>query len=129
MNAQHHDTVDELYRLYCAEPNARMARRIHAVWLAGRGRTCSQIMDVSGAGLLARSRYSFLNGLLNIKVVTDVHLIDTKAANSLHLCQHSANSHPKCNGSTPEHFRWSPVVAAAGGARNRHVHAQMLHAE
>jgi len=50
MNVQHHDTVDELHRLYRAEPNARMARRIHGVWLARRGRTCPQIMDVTGAG-------------------------------------------------------------------------------
>lgn len=50
MNVQNHDSVDELHQLYRAEPNARMARRIHVVWLARRGKTCPQIMDVTGAG-------------------------------------------------------------------------------
>ena len=50
MNVQNHDSVDELHQLYQAEPNARMARRIHVVWLARRGKTCPQIMDVTGAG-------------------------------------------------------------------------------
>ena len=26
------------------------------------------------------------------------------------------NSHPKCNGSAPEDFRWSPVVEALSGS-------------
>jgi len=50
MNVREHHTVDELRRLYRSEPTARMAKRLHAVWLARRGMTCPQIMDVTGAG-------------------------------------------------------------------------------
>jgi transposase len=50
MNVLPHDRVDELQRLYRTETNARLARRIQAVWLGRQGRTCRQIMDVTGAG-------------------------------------------------------------------------------
>ncbi len=50
MNVLHHNSVDELHTLYRTETNARMARRIQAVWLARRGLRCPQIMAVTGAG-------------------------------------------------------------------------------
>ena len=48
MNVLHHHTLDELHTLYRTETRARMARRIQAVWLARQGRTCRQIMAVTG---------------------------------------------------------------------------------
>ncbi len=49
MNITHHHSVDELHTLYRTEINARLARRIQAVWLARQGLTCKAIMDVTGA--------------------------------------------------------------------------------
>lgn len=49
MNVLHHHTLDELRTLYRTEANARMARRVQAVWLARQGQTCQEIMDVTGA--------------------------------------------------------------------------------
>jgi putative transposase len=49
MNVLHHHTLDELRTLYRTQANARMARRIQAVWMARQGRTCRRIMDVTGA--------------------------------------------------------------------------------
>ncbi len=43
-----HHGVDELYTLYRATTDARLARRIQAVWLARRGLTCPQIIRVVG---------------------------------------------------------------------------------
>lgn len=48
MNVTHHNTVEELHTLYRTETNARLARRIQAVWLARQGLTCQAIMDVTG---------------------------------------------------------------------------------
>lgn len=50
MNVLHHNSVDELHTFYRTETNARMARRIQAVWLARRGLSCPQIRAVTGAG-------------------------------------------------------------------------------
>ena len=50
MNVLPHNTAEELHTLYRTETNARMARRLQALWLARQGRTCQQIMDVTGAG-------------------------------------------------------------------------------
>lgn len=50
MNVLPHHTVDELHTLYRTEANVRMARRLQAIWLARRGCTCRQIMDVTAAG-------------------------------------------------------------------------------
>ena len=49
MNVLHHHTLDELRTLYRTEANARMARRIQAIWLARQGQTCQEIMGVTGA--------------------------------------------------------------------------------
>lgn len=49
MNVLHHHTIDELRTLYRTEADARMARRIQAVWLARQGLTCQAVMDVTGA--------------------------------------------------------------------------------
>jgi len=50
MNVLPHNIAGELQTFYRTETNARLARRIHAVWLARRGMTCPQIMQVTGAG-------------------------------------------------------------------------------
>ncbi len=49
MNIQPHHTIEELYTRYRMETEVRMARRIQGVWLARRGRTCSEIMEITGA--------------------------------------------------------------------------------
>jgi len=50
MNVLPHNSVDELHTYYRTETNARLARRIQVIWLARRGMTCPQIMEVTGAG-------------------------------------------------------------------------------
>lgn len=49
MNVTEHHGVDELYTMYRRTNDARLARRIQAVWLARRGLTCPQIIRVVGA--------------------------------------------------------------------------------
>lgn len=49
MNVTQHHSIDELHTLYRTETNARLARRLQAVWLARQGLTCKAIMDVIGA--------------------------------------------------------------------------------
>jgi transposase len=49
MNVLHHHTPDELRTRYRTESNARMARRIQAVWLARKGLACRRVMDATGA--------------------------------------------------------------------------------
>ena len=44
-----HHTIEQLYSLYRTETNARMARRIHGVWLASKGLTCPKIMAITGS--------------------------------------------------------------------------------
>ena len=48
MNIKPHCTSEELKRRYRIEKNARLSRRIHGVYLAGKGLTCSQIVTVTG---------------------------------------------------------------------------------
>jgi hypothetical protein len=57
-------------------------------------------------------------GDLDGGVITDQNA-DTNQAWTLDTvgnCSQFANSHPKCNGSAPEDFRWSPVVEALSGS-------------
>lgn len=49
MNVAHHHSIDELHTLYRTTTEARLARRIHAIWLARRGRTCPEIVEIVGA--------------------------------------------------------------------------------
>ncbi len=49
MNVTEHHKIDELYTLYRTTTEARLARRIQAVWLARRGLTCPQIIQAVGA--------------------------------------------------------------------------------
>jgi len=49
MTVEPHHTPEELKRLYRTEMNARFARRIHGVYLARMGRTCPEIMRITGA--------------------------------------------------------------------------------
>ncbi len=48
MNIKNHRTTDELQTLYRTEKNARLARRIHGIYLAGKGLTYSEIMAITG---------------------------------------------------------------------------------
>jgi len=50
MNIKSHHTSDKLLNLYKKESNPRLARRIHAVYLASKGLNCLQIMKIIGAG-------------------------------------------------------------------------------
>lgn len=49
MNVEPHHTSEELQTLYRTEMNARLARRIHGVYLACRGMTCPEIMRITSA--------------------------------------------------------------------------------
>lgn len=49
MNVTGHHKIDELYTLYRTTSEARLARRVQAVWLARRGLTCPQVIQVVGA--------------------------------------------------------------------------------
>ncbi len=49
MTVEPHNTIRELETLYRTETRSRLARRIQAVWLARKGRTCPEIMDITGA--------------------------------------------------------------------------------
>ena len=49
MNVKTHHTLKELQNLYRMENNARLARRIHGVYLASKGLTCPQIMEITGS--------------------------------------------------------------------------------
>lgn len=49
MNLKDRYTKQELQTLYLTEKNARLARRIHAVYLAAKGLSCPQIMTITGA--------------------------------------------------------------------------------
>ena len=50
MNVKSHHSSDKLLKLYKTESNPKLARRIHAVYLARKGLTCPQIMKIIGAG-------------------------------------------------------------------------------
>ncbi len=49
MNVKNRHSPEELHSLYRATTEGRLARRIQAVWLARRGLTCPEIMEVTGA--------------------------------------------------------------------------------
>ena len=49
MNLKDHHTTQELQTLYRTEKNARLARRMHAIYLAAKGLSCTQIMTITGA--------------------------------------------------------------------------------
>ena len=49
MNVKSHHTIKELQTLYRSEKNARLAQRIHGVYLASKGLTCPQIMAITTA--------------------------------------------------------------------------------
>ena len=50
MNVILHDTSKQLLKRYKTESNPRLARRIHGVYLASTGLSCSQISTIIGAG-------------------------------------------------------------------------------
>jgi hypothetical protein len=49
MNVTSHYRIQQLQKLYRSETDARLARRIHGVYLASKGLTCPQIMEITGA--------------------------------------------------------------------------------
>jgi transposase len=49
INLKNHHTIQELKTLYRTEKDARLARRIHGVYLAAKGLSCTQIMTITGA--------------------------------------------------------------------------------
>ena len=49
MNVTDRHSIEELHSLYRATAEGRLARRIQAVWLARRGVTCPEIIEVTGA--------------------------------------------------------------------------------
>ena len=49
MNVKPHYKPQQLQKLYRSETNARLARRIHGVYLANKGLTCHQIMEITGS--------------------------------------------------------------------------------
>jgi transposase len=49
MNVKTHHKHQQLQKLYRGETNARMARRIQGVYLASKGLTCPQIMEITGS--------------------------------------------------------------------------------
>ena len=49
MNVKSHHTTEELQTLYRREKNAKLAQRIHGVYLASKGLTCPEIMAITAA--------------------------------------------------------------------------------
>jgi len=49
MNVKTHHTSNQLLNMYKAESNPRLARRIHGVYLANKGHTCPEIIQIIGA--------------------------------------------------------------------------------
>ncbi|MHC4808178.1 MAG: IS630 family transposase [Planctomycetota bacterium] len=49
MNVKTHHTSNQLLKMYRAESNPRLARRIHGVYLANKGHSCPEIMQIIGA--------------------------------------------------------------------------------
>ena len=47
MNVKSHLATEELRSLYRTEKNAKLAQRIHGVYLASKGLTCSEIMAIT----------------------------------------------------------------------------------
>ena len=50
MDVKPHHRGKELQKRYHTEKNARLARRIHGVYLACKRRTCPEIMEITGSG-------------------------------------------------------------------------------
>ena len=46
MNVKSHHTSNKLLKMYKAEPNPRLARRIHGVYLASTGLTCPEVIKI-----------------------------------------------------------------------------------
>jgi len=49
MNVKPHYTSNQLLKMYKTQPNHRLARRIHGVYLANKGHTCAEIVQITGA--------------------------------------------------------------------------------
>jgi transposase len=49
MNVKPHYTSNQLLKMYKSQSNHRLARRIHGVYLANKGHTCPEIMQITGA--------------------------------------------------------------------------------
>jgi transposase len=49
MKVESHHTTKELQTFYRIEKNARLAQRIHGVYLASKKLTCPEIMNITGA--------------------------------------------------------------------------------
>jgi len=49
MNVKNHHTSNQLLTLYKTESDSRLARRIHGIYLARKGRTCPEIIQITGA--------------------------------------------------------------------------------
>ena len=49
MNVKSHHTPKELSSLYRTEKNAKLAQRIHGVYLASKGLTCPEIMSITAS--------------------------------------------------------------------------------
>ena len=49
MNVKSHHTIEKLQTLYRTEKNAKLAQRIHGVYLASKGLTCPEIMVITTA--------------------------------------------------------------------------------
>ena len=46
-NIEKYHSLKQLLKLYKTESEARLARRIQAVYLAGKGHTCPEIMHIT----------------------------------------------------------------------------------
>jgi len=49
MNVKTHYTSNQLLKMYKSEPDPRLARRIHGIYLASKGHSCREIMQIIGA--------------------------------------------------------------------------------
>ena len=49
VNLKGHHTKQELQRQYCTEKDAKLAQRLHAIYLAAKGLICPQIMTITRA--------------------------------------------------------------------------------
>jgi hypothetical protein len=49
MNVKSHHTSEKLQTFYRTEKNAKLAQRIHGVYLASKGLTCPEIMVITAA--------------------------------------------------------------------------------
>ena len=48
MNVKKHRTSNQLLKMYKAESDSRLARRIHGIYLAKKGHSCPEIMQIIG---------------------------------------------------------------------------------